>query len=123
MHILRELALEQQQRLMDALVMTAGREKGAGVGGYVYNLSASIGALNKWIRGFDADNLDFNTWAQVSTEAGRVFDEWYDWFQREYSTPHEPLFGFSIDEFCTIGGLTAIEEILANSEQTGGQAA
>lgn len=123
MHILREMALEQQQRLLDALIMTAGREKGAGVGGHAYQLSASIGALNKWIRGFDDGNLDFNTWASVTHEGGRNFDEWYDWYQREYSTPLEPLFNFTIDEFLKLGGLTGIMDILRNSPAAGKDAA
>jgi len=123
MHILREMALEQQQRLMDAMVMTAGREKGAGVGGHVYELATQISALNQWIRLFDSGVLDFNRWAEITHQAGFYFDEWYDWYQREYSTPHEALFNVSIDEWCKLGGMAGIEEVLRNSPAAGKDAA
>ena|SRR5258705_10086140 len=123
MHILRDLALEQQQRLLDALTMTAGREKGAGVGGHVYQIAVSVSALNQWVRGFDNGNLNFDQWAKVTHEAGFCFDEWYDWYQREYSAPLEPLFNFSIDEWRKLGGMSGIEEILKNSPAAGKDAA
>lgn len=59
--------------------------------------------------------IDFNAWVELTNEAGRTFDEWYDWYQREYSTPLETLFNFTIDEWCKLGGVAGIAEILANS--------
>ncbi len=115
MHILRDLALEQQQRLLEALTMTAGREKGAGIGGHVYELAAQISAFNQWIRDFDKGNLDFNEWARITHAAGFYWDAWYEWYSREFSTPLEPLFNFSIDEWCKLGGFSGIAAILAIS--------
>lgn len=68
-------------------------------------------------------STDFNEWDALTTEAGRTFDEWYDWYEREYSTPLEPLFNFTIDEFRALGGLSGIEEILSNSPAAGKDAA
>jgi hypothetical protein len=112
MNILRELAIEQQQRLMAALTMTAGREKGAGVGGHVHTLAMQISNLNAWVRAYDHQQGTFNAWAKITHEAGFYWDEWYEWYTREYSTPLEPLFNFSIDEWCKLGGLSGIASIL-----------
>lgn len=117
MHIMRELALEQQERLMGALINTAGREKGAGMGGHVHELAVQISDLNQWIREFDKGNLDFNRWAEITHAAGFYWDAWYEWYTREFSTPLEPLFNFSIDEWCKLGGMSGIAEILRQLEQ------
>lgn len=68
-------------------------------------------------------NTDFAAWTDLINEAGRTFDEWYDWQQREYSTPHEALFNFSIDEWCKLGGLSGIAETLNSSPEAGQDAA
>lgn len=113
MEILRELAIEQQQRLMAALTLTAQREKGAGMGGHAHTLAVQISNLNAWIRAYDNQQGTFTRWAQITQEAGFYWDEWYEWYTREYSTPIETLFNFTVDEWCKLGGVAGIADILA----------
>jgi hypothetical protein len=105
---LRQLALEQQQRLMEALTLTAGREKGAGMGGFVYQLAQQVSVLNQWLRGFDNGVCVFSEWAAITQEAAFYWDEWYDWYSRFYTRREGMIDGLSLDDMRELGGLEQI---------------
>jgi hypothetical protein len=106
--LLRQLVFEQQQRLMEALTLTAGREKGAGMGGYVYQLAQQVSILNQWLRAFDNGIMDFTEWAKITQEAGFYWMEWYDWYSRFYTRTEGMIDGISLNQLHELGGLEKI---------------
>lgn len=91
------------ERFQAALALSASRGR---YKGDVPRLVARLATMRR------QSNIDFNAWVELTNEAGRTFDEWYDWYRREYSTPLEVFFNFSIDEWCMLGGLSGIAETL-----------
>lgn len=112
----RQMAVDQQRRLMEALTLTAGREKGAGMGGFVYQLAQQVSALNQWLRDYDNGRCVPIEWATVTDEAGFVWLEWYDWYTRFYTRRDELLCGSSLDEWSSLGGLENIGLMLRQIE-------
>lgn len=112
----RQMAVDQQQRLMEALTLTAGREKGAGMGGFVYQLAQQVSALNQWLRDCDNGRCIPIEWAAVTDEAGFVWSEWYDWYTRFYTRRNDTLDDLSIDDLVELGGLEKIGLMLQEIE-------
>jgi hypothetical protein len=97
---MRTLVYEQTQRLISALSMSARREKGAGVGGYVWQLSEQVATLNEWLKSYDSKGCTWESWVEVTRNAGLVWGDWYDWYSRIYTRPiYDDLPGISIDEW------------------------
>ncbi len=114
--LLRKLASDQQQRLMEALTLTAGREKGAGIGGYVYQLAQQVSALNQWLRAFDNGVVDFMKWTAITQEASFYWSEWYDWYTRFYTRRDGMNDGLSLDDLVALGGMENIGLMLHSIE-------
>lgn len=96
---MRQLAYEQIQRLTGALALTARKEKGAGIGGHVYNLSELVATLNAWIRAYDRGEATFNGWSEAMNKTGFIYDEWYDWYNRTYTRQYDELGGLTVQEW------------------------